>query len=162
MERVSKTQLKQQALALQALGERLVNLSSGQLAGIPLPEDVVAAVALAKTITKHGGRLRQMQYIGTLMRKHDPAPVQAALQRIDESLHERSAEHAKIEAWRDGLLAGNDLLIEEILTQVAGADRAALVLLVQKAREERSGQRPAPKASRALFRYLAKCTEQRA
>jgi len=160
MERVSKTQLKQEALALQALGERLVTLSPGQIASIPLPEDVAAAVALAKTITKHGGRLRQMQYIGTLMRKYDPAPVQAALQRIDEGLHERSAEHAKIEAWRDELVAGNDLLIDEIVRQVPGTDRAALALLVRTAREERTSQKPAPKASRALFRYLAKCTGQ--
>ncbi len=84
MEQSSKTQKKKEALSLQAMGERLVTLSSEQLKHMGLPTDLLNAVTLAKTIKKHGGRLRQMQYIGTLMRKHDPAPIQDALQRIEQ------------------------------------------------------------------------------
>jgi ribosome-associated protein len=84
MEPLSKTQKKKEALSLQALGERLVHLSSEQLRKIDLPEDILAAVTLAKTIKKHGARDRQMQYIGCLMRKCDPQPVQEALLRIEQ------------------------------------------------------------------------------
>jgi ribosome-associated protein len=84
MEQVSKTKKKNEALSLQALGEKLATLSSDQLKHMDLPEDLLTAVTLVKTIKKHGGRLRQMQYIGSLMRKQDPAPIQDALQRMEQ------------------------------------------------------------------------------
>ena len=82
MELTSKTHKKKEALSLQALGEQLVKLSIEQLAGIDLPQDLNAAIVLAKKIKKHGPRLRQMQYIGSLMRKCDPKPVQEVLDRL--------------------------------------------------------------------------------
>jgi len=84
METLSKTKKKKEALSLQALGEQLVTLSAEQLRQIDLPEKIFNAVTLAKTIKKHGARDRQMQYIGTLMRKCDPTPVQEALLRIEQ------------------------------------------------------------------------------
>jgi ribosome-associated protein len=81
--RVSRTKKKQAALSLQDLGKRLVKLSDEQLDQIGLSEDVLKAVKAAKTITKHGARDRQMQYIGSLMRKHDPAPVLAFFEALD-------------------------------------------------------------------------------
>ena len=81
--RMSKTQKKQAALSLQALGERLVKLSDEQLDRIGLAEDILKAVKAARTIKKHGPRDRQMQYIGSLMRKYDPAPVQEFLDALD-------------------------------------------------------------------------------
>jgi ribosome-associated protein len=82
MELFSKTRKKKEALSLQALGEQLVTLSVQKLKNIDLPPDMYSAVILAKKIKKHGPRLRQMQYIGTLMRKYDPKPVQEALDRL--------------------------------------------------------------------------------
>jgi ribosome-associated protein len=82
MEPFSKTRKKKEALLLQALGEQLATLSIEQLGSIDLPPVMYQAVVLVKTISKHGARLRQMQYIGTLMRKYDPKPVQEALERM--------------------------------------------------------------------------------
>ena len=82
--RLSRTQKKKAALSLQDLGERLVKLSDDQLKKIGVAEDVVKAVKMAKTITKHGPLDRQMQYIGTLMRKHDPTPVKEFLDSLDQ------------------------------------------------------------------------------
>ncbi len=84
MEQLSKTQKKKEALSLQALGEQLVKLSSQQLRNIDLPMDILNAVTLAKSLKQHKALVRQMQYIGTLMRKHDPAPIQDALQRREQ------------------------------------------------------------------------------
>jgi ribosome-associated protein len=156
MELVSKTQKKKEALSLQALGERLVTLSTEQLKNIELPSDVFNAVTLAKKLTKHGARLRQMQYIGTLMRKYDPQPVIDALHRMDQGNRGRSGEHRKIETLRDELIAGNDLLIERFALQFPLADLQQLTGLVQKAREEWALNDTGRKASRALFRYLHK------
>jgi len=82
--RLSRTQKKKAALSLQDLGERLVKLSDDQLKKIGVAEDVVKAVKMAKTITKHGPLDRQMQYIGSLMRKHDPTPVKEFLDALDQ------------------------------------------------------------------------------
>ncbi len=84
MEQLSKTRKKKEALSLQALGEQLVKLSSAQLKSIDLPMVLLNAVTLAKSLKKHGAMLRQMQYIGALMRKHDSAPIQEALHRIQQ------------------------------------------------------------------------------
>jgi ribosome-associated protein len=161
MEQLSKTQKKEEATSLQALGEQLVILSSEQLKNIDLPMDVLNAVNLAKSLKKHGALRRQMQYIGTLMRKHDAAPIQEALQRLEQGTRERTEDHQMREKWRDELIAGNDLLIEEILVQLPHADRQQLTELVQKARQERVSKNPVPKAARTLFRYLTRSALKR-
>jgi ribosomal 50S subunit-associated protein YjgA (DUF615 family) len=82
--RLSKTQKKKIALSLQDLGERLVKLSNDQLNQIDLPANVLDAVKAAKSITKHNPLSRQMQHIGSLMRKHDPAPVREFLDALEK------------------------------------------------------------------------------
>jgi len=161
MEQLSKTQKKKGALSLQALGEQLVTLSSEQLKNIDLPVDMRSAVTLAKSLKKHGALQRQMQYIGTLMRKHDPAPIQDALQCIEQGTRKQTEDHLKREKWRDELIAGNDPLIDEILMQLPRTDRQHLTGLVQNARQERATKNPVPKAARALFRYLTRSAPQR-
>ena len=81
--RLSRTQKKQAALSQQDLGERLVRLSDEQLNQIGLTEDILKAVKAAKTIKKHGPFGRQVRYVGSLMRKCDPAPVQEFLDALD-------------------------------------------------------------------------------
>ena len=82
--RLSRTQKKKAALSLQDLGKRLVKLSDEQLDQIDLAEDILKAVRAAKTIKKHGPLDRQMQYVGSLMRKYDPAPVREFLDALDQ------------------------------------------------------------------------------
>jgi len=90
--RLSRTQKKKAALSLQDLGERLVKLSDEQLKRIDLPGDVLAAVKTAKTIKKYNPLNRQMQYIGTLMRKYDPAPVREFLDALEHGNHRQTAK----------------------------------------------------------------------
>jgi ribosome-associated protein len=159
MEYISKTQKKKEALALQDLGERLVELKDEQLKKINLPEDLYDAVVLAKTISKHVPRLRQMQHIGVLMRRHDPQPIQEALQRMEEGRHSGSALHKQVEQWRDQLIAGDDQPLEELATKFPLLDHAHVADLVLKAREERARTTPSPAAARTLFRYLHKIAQ---
>jgi ribosome-associated protein len=154
MEQLSRTEKKKSALSLQELGERLVKLSNEQLRSIELPESLLSAIQLAKKTTKHGALQRQMQYIGTLMRKHDTAAIREFLHTIEEGNHKRTMAFRRIETWRDELVSGNDQMLETVLAERPEADRRRLLDLVRKAREERSRNVPSPKASRALFRYL--------
>ncbi|MCP5159993.1 MAG: DUF615 domain-containing protein [Gammaproteobacteria bacterium] len=79
----SKSQRKREATALQELGERLVKLTSTQLSRVPLPEELLAAVRLAQTISQRGGRKRQLQYIGKLMRRLDGMETEAIHTALD-------------------------------------------------------------------------------
>ncbi|MEW6602324.1 MAG: ribosome biogenesis factor YjgA [Nitrospirota bacterium] len=149
----SRTQKKKEATYLQELGERLVNLSAEQIKSIDLPEEIFEAVRFAGTIKSHVARRRQMQYIGVLMRKTDPAIVQEALDRIEQGHYKNTLAFRETEKWRDELIAGNGPLIDEILARCPDADRKTMERLVQRARNEKEHSSP-PGACRALFRYL--------
>ncbi len=153
MEEISRTQKKKEALALQVLGERLVTLSSEQLKDIEMPQEVYEAVKSARTVTKHGARKRQMQYIGALMRKIDPEPIRNALEIIDLGEHQKAVVFKKVEKWRNDLIEGDKVLLEKILQQYPRAERQHLNQLIRNAKKEIAAKK-SPKSSRMLFRYL--------
>lgn len=151
--RKSRTQKKNEARALQKLGEALVTLTSEQLAGIDLSDELRQAVIDAGKIKAHGAGRRQLQRIGTLMRAVDPEPIQRALENIKLGDHQKNLAFKKIEKWRDELRQGNQALIDEILTTCPDADRQRLMQLARNAhREHEAGM--GVKSSRMLFRYL--------
>ena len=108
----SKSQKKRDALALQALGERLVELPPHQLAQLVLPQPLRDAVETARAISARGGRKRQLQYIGKLMRETDPEPIRAALARIDGTDQAASALLHRAERWRTRLLDEGEAALE--------------------------------------------------
>ena len=155
MEYISKTQKKKEAQSLQEMGEKLVKLPAGQLEDMALPVELNDAIRFAKAIKSHGARRRQMQLIGSLMRKIDSAPIQEALQHLEEGNYKKAAAFKETEMWRDELIAGNKGLIEDILNTCPDADRRQLTQLLRNAAKEREHNKPRG-ASRALFRYLEK------
>jgi len=78
----SRTQKKKEDRALQRLGKQLVALPLSRLETMGLPDELLAAIELARKIRSHGARRRQIQYIGALMRHIDPQPIKTALDRI--------------------------------------------------------------------------------
>jgi ribosome-associated protein len=151
MEPKSKSQVKKEMLALQALGEKLVELSADQIKEIDMPLELRDALLFARTINRGEARRRQLQYIGVLMREADPGPIRKALEVIGRGGLQDAAQFKELERWRDELVDGSDVLLEEIVSR--GADRRTLRRLVLSARKEREGNKP-PRASRALFRFL--------
>ena len=149
----SKSQIKREMLALQALGERLAELGVDRIKRIEMPPELRDALLEAKTIRTGEARRRQLQYIGALMREADPEPIEKALEAIEKGDRQSELRFQELERWRDQLAEGNDDLIGEILGRFPEADRQTLRQLVLNARKEREGQ-TTPKASRALFRFL--------
>ena len=148
----SKTKRKRDMHALQDLGVELVALDAQRLAKLDLPERLVDAIALARTITRHEARRRQMQYIGRLMRDVDPAPIRAALAAWGEGPRRERERFALVERWRDRLLDEADGL-QAFVAAYPAAPHDALAALVAAARAERARGAP-PAKSRALFREL--------
>jgi ribosome-associated protein len=154
VEEKSKSRIKREMLALQALGERLVALSPALLDKLALPEPLRGAILLAKGLKKHEARRRQMQYIGVLMREVDPEPLQQALTELGQGKSLDAAILHQAEAWREQLLDGDVDVIEEILERFSHAERQYLRQLVRNGQKERLEDRNERKAARALFRYL--------
>lgn len=151
-EKPSRTQKKKEAEALQEYGVKLVKLRDDQINAIALPEEILHAVRFAKTL-QHGALRRQLQYIGTLMRKHNVASIQEILDNTEASQRKISRSTKEIERWRDSLLAGSDAVIKDIAGKCPDADLQYISELVQKAGAEREAGRP-PRSARILFRYL--------
>lgn len=149
---LSKTQKKRAMDELQALGEALAALSDSALASISLPESLAEAIAEARRITSRGGRRRQLQYIGRLMRDLDPAPIRAELERVEGRSAADAARHRRLEQLRGRLLEDDEALTEFARDHPA-VDLQALRTLIRNARREQREGRP-PRAFRELFRVL--------
>jgi ribosome-associated protein len=78
----SRTQKKNEDRALQRLGEQLVALPLRKLETMGLPDELLEAIELARRIKSNTARRRQVQYIGVIMRRIDPQPIESALERI--------------------------------------------------------------------------------
>lgn len=157
-ERPSRSQLKREAEALQDLGLALVELPQAKLDRVELPEKLREAIDLARRITAHGGRRRQLQYIGKLMRTLDAEPIRAQLEAMQQADRRAAQRFHLLEALRDRLIAEGDDALGELLERYPQADRQHLRQLVRQAQQERDKHKP-PASARSLFRYLRELDE---
>ncbi len=154
-QRPSKTRRKKESHELQGLGEAVVDLPESRLDGLAIDETLRDAIRAYRRTRSHEGRRRQMQYIGKLMRRVDPAPLQEAVAAMQlghakDSLALHEAEH-----WRTELIASDDALTRWTAEHPQG-DLQQLRSLIRAARkdaaatpEQRSGR-----AYRELFKFI--------
>ncbi len=151
-ERPSKSAAKREAEALQALGESLLGLPAGELAALPLPEELREAIALARRITSHGGLRRQRQLIGKLMRRIDAEPIREALAAREQAHRAIVALDHRAEHWRTRLLEEGDAALGEFIGAHPAADPQTLRQLLRAAARPEATR--ASQARRQLFREL--------
>ena len=157
-DRPSRSQLKREAEALQDLGLALVELPQAKLDRVQIPDQLREAIDLARRITAHGGRRRQMQYIGKLMRKLDAEPIRAQLEAMQQADRRAAQRFHLLETLRDKLIAEGDDALGELLERYPHADRQHLRQLIRQAQQERDRNKP-PASARSLFRYLRELDE---
>lgn len=150
---VSKSQLKRESHALQAMGEELVALPAAKLAKIPMPEELAEAVALARKIKARGGLKRQLQYIGKIMRNIDAEPIAQALDELKSAASRETVKFHRLEQWRDRLVAEGDAALGQLIEEYPHADRQHLRQLIRNAQAEAAKNKP-HKSAREIFRYL--------
>lgn len=147
----SKSSRKREMLALQDLGEQLVALSPERLKKVPLPETLYEAIRAAQGF-KMEARRRQLQYIGKLMRKIDPEPIQAQLDIFAGNSAAEVAKMHRLERLREQLLE-DEQTIGTIAETWPEADLQYLRTLRRNALKEREAAKP-PKSFREIFRVL--------
>lgn len=141
----SRTELKRESEALQALGTELLTLRADLLEALQLPEKLLEALAEARRITDFEGKRRQMQFVGKLMRGLDAETIAAARAALAEQ-HQGSAARTQAlheaERWRDRLIESDEAVADWIAAH-PGCDTQQLRALVRQARKD------APPESRA-------------
>lgn len=152
---VSKSQLKREMDALQAIGLEVVKLTDAQVAQVPMDPQLAEAIALARRIRKkHEAFRRQMQFIGKLMRQRDTQPIEDALQKLKYPHQQATLEFHQVEQWRDRLLGAEaDEALQELLAFRDTIDADKIRQWQQEHRIQQQQSKP-PMASRQLFVYL--------
>ena len=150
----SKTQLKAEMNELQKMGEKLVQLSQGELNKLSLDEELRIAIDLAQRInnTKEGKR-RQLQFIGKLMRTRDVEELRISIAKLEARHHAANSKFHALEQWRDKLLSIGDTAINDLMEEHPHLDRQKLRTLVRLAKKQQEQNKP-PKSARELFQYL--------
>lgn len=155
-EKISKSEQKRQADALQKVGVALIELSLTKLNSLPLPDNLFKAIVDAKSIKNHGAKRRQAQLIGKLMRSADFEAILAAYNELLEENSSTTAQFHELESWRDRLIKGDKSVLTEFINVFQPQDVQLLRQLIKKAQEEVLKDKNTG-ASKALFRYLRSC-----
>jgi len=155
----SKTRIKQQMHALQALGEQLVELDPKQLRQLDLPDSLMEALLATRHISKHGARRRQMQFIGKWMRTIDPLPIREKLDEWQRSSVSHTAWLHRLEKWRERLLS-DETALTEFAETYPQADIQQLRSVLRNVQHERLANKP-PKYYRLLFKLLRETIPQK-
>ena len=157
IEPISKTKLKAEADAQQAIGKKLIDLSKEKLLKLDLPETLFDAVIEAKRLTANGAIRRQLQYLGRLMRDVDSTRIEEQLQAWDGKNVQENARFHTMERWRTRLITEPNAL-QEFLVQFPLADIQQFRTLIRNAQREELAQK-APKSSRELFKLIRELSE---
>jgi len=155
--RPSKSQRKRDMVALQKLGESLLELAPEQLDRLDVPGELVEAIRFYHTLKDKEARRRQQQFIGTVMRRIDPEPLRLALEELDQLRYRQAEDFHQLESWRDALLDGDRDLLTELIDRF-GFDPQQLRQMVRQAAAEKAAGKPS-KNGRALFRMLRQSFE---
>lgn len=151
--RPSKSARKREDQDLQELAATLLALPAVDLARIPLDPALGIALEATRAITQREARRRQLQYLGTLMRKTNHLEIRTALATL-QAHHRQFRQHLeRINRLCDDLLTEGDPAINALFEEAeasAALDRQQLRQLV------RNASRPtvSETARRKLFDYL--------
>ena len=153
--RVSKTQAKKASHDLQDLGEAVVALPAERLKDLALDEGLMYAIEQFKKTKTHEGRRRQMQYIGKLMRRTDPEPMQEAVAAMNLGQAKDALTLHQAERWRAELLA-DDTALTAWMQAHPQTDLQQLRSLVRSARKDATAvpEKRSGKAVRDLFKFI--------
>ncbi len=155
-QRPSKTQLKQQAHAMQSLGVEVAALSQDRLDAIEMPDSLREAIHEFRRTKSFEGRRRQMQYVGKLMRGADEEALREAVAAATLGSAKNSLALHLAEQWRSELIADDEALNRWMLAH-PDTDSQQLRSLVRAARRDAAGLPPEarqPRSFRDLFHFI--------
>jgi len=112
-------------------------MPQSQLNKIPLPDELLEAIHLARTLKAGEPKRRQLQHVGKLMRHIDIEPVQAAMNKVQLTHTRATTQFHEVEEWRERLVTEGDTAIQTFVSLYLEADRQTLRQLVRRAQHDR-------------------------
>ena len=137
---------------LQNVGESLVQLPLNRLSEFDIPDSLLQAIKEAKSISQHGAKRRQLQYIGKLMRQVDVAPIEEKLEHIKKPSNTDVRVLHQIEAWRDQLIK-DPAAVDEFQQEFQSVDVKRLKELIALCAGDRTQKSKI--AYRELFQFIS-------
>lgn len=120
----SKSERKREHLALQALGEQLIDLNESDLRTVPLDENLLDAILEAQRIKAHGALRRQKQLIGKLMGHVEPEPIREAIAALGSESRRDKQLFTNSERWRDRLSDDGAAVLQDFFATIGDTDEA--------------------------------------
>ncbi|PNS09529.1 ribosome biogenesis factor YjgA [Solilutibacter silvestris] len=152
----SRSQQRREALDVLELAETLTGLADGQLAALPIPEELLPPLRDARRFKSHIAKKRQIAFLAKQMRRQDDDVLEAIRDALDahsEGSKRQVADMHRAEEWRQRLLDGDDDALAAFIDIHPNADRQRLRQLVRNTKEEAARNKP-PRAFRELFREI--------
>jgi ribosome-associated protein len=156
----SKTRIKQQMEELRDLGQVIVELADSRVKQLPMTERLTEAVMICRKITAHGGRKRQLQYIGKLLRdepEENMLAIRGKLAAFSGASNTENARFHALERWRDRLIA-QDEAIDAFMRSYPAAPLQRVRQLSRQARKDAEAGK-SPKSARELFKLIREVAE---
>lgn len=152
IEFVSKTEIKNEMLELQSLGEKLTEMTLKKVKTIPMSDTLMAAMEEMQRIKKNEAKRRHLQYIGKVMRSEDIEAIKKALDLLDSSSETYIRIQNQCELWRNRLVKDNNAM-NEYIGHHPEIDRQQFRNLVRNAQKEVAAEKPATNYKK-LFQLL--------
>lgn len=155
----SRSQIKRDHLALQALAEQLLALPRDLLQGLSLGESTWAAIDETARIKDRRALRRHYKRIANCLARENTEPLQSLLEQRAAQERKGVALQHQAERWRERLLEQGDEALAELIDAYPDIDRQQLRSLVRAAR--RDVERGRTEAPRRLFRLIRGILESR-
>jgi ribosome-associated protein len=154
---ISKSEVKRQMHALQALGEALTQLNAQQLKTIPASDLLVEAVNEFNRLKQREAKRRMLQRIGKLMREEDADAIQEAVNLLTPGTEAHLRIEKRLESWRARLIEHGDHALNQFLDEFPHTDRQQLRQLVRNAQNAAKKTEANPQTTseaKKLFKLL--------
>lgn len=156
--RASKSEKKRELKTVQALAQEIVDLSPGDLNSLTLDDKIRREVDLARKVTAHNAKRRQIMYLSKLLNGVDLPTLRKEMANIKNGKNADNERFHELEQLRDLLLTGKNEVVDLVVARFPHADAKELAKLQgQATREQPLAAKTA--AARVLFRYLRKVSE---
>ncbi|TQV75388.1 DUF615 domain-containing protein [Aliikangiella marina] len=150
---ISKTQLKNEAKALQTFGKELTELSLTKLESLPLSETTIFAIRDYHKQSGNIAKKRHLAFIGKCLRSEDADAVKLILEQDDFNNLRKQKSIASNDELIEELLAQGDKKIQELLQKNSTLDRQKLRQLVRNLGKSPEGKKRSS-AKQKLNQYL--------
>lgn len=150
---VSKTQLKNEAKALQAFGKQLTELPATKLELLPLSDTTIFAI---KDFHKQSGNIakkRHLAFIGKCLRGEDCDAVKSVLEQDDFGNQRKQKQQTSNDELVDELLKEGDVKVHQLLQEHLQLDRQKLRQLIRNISKAEEGPKK-ESAKKKLNQYL--------